>query len=156
MSDLTIYKAVGLKRNGKEVVRAIFDDIAPAIVDGEYSDIIFKTQDDDQIGLIKIEDDDTFEQLTPQFSSVGEFKNGISIVSHDCPRFREKFGLVRIDLSILCDTLYDKITRLENGFFEVEDDGFHGLLDSEGDEIIPCIFKSVTFNSNTQKFELDM
>ena len=150
-------EGVGLRIGNEVVVETIYDDIKPAKVNGTVSDHIFLTLLDEEMGAIKL--DDSFEQevvLDPQYSDISDFVDGIAIVSIGSPRHRPLYGLIDSNLYVIISCKYEKITRLQNGFFELLDsDGKYGVANSEG-ILFDCKYKSIEYNPETNKFELQL
>ena len=158
MNSISIINRKGIHREGKEITRPVYDDILPVTVDGEDSDCIFKTITRGELGLIKVNDDDTFEELNGNFYTIGDFEDGVAIVTIDDGRFGIVYGLVNTDLIMVAECIYRNITRLKNGFFDVEERRSlsHGVINSKGESIIPCGYKSVAFKGDTGKFEVEI
>lgn len=66
------------------------------------------------------------------------YDNGLVIV-----RKAEKYGLITIPDKEIVPMIYDDITELYNGIYEVIINNKHGLIDSKGKEIVPLIYDSI-------------
>ena len=158
MSNLTISRGIGIKYKDLFLVPPNYDSIKPAIVDGKASDNIFLTAVDGKVGCIVVYyGKQSYRKIDPIYDSVGEFKNGIAIARTSPVTHKPLFELINTNLDMVLDEeLFDNITRVDNGYFIVEKDGFYGVLNSKGIEVVACKFSSIEFDKNTKKFSLDV
>jgi len=143
--------------NGKKIVIPFeYDDIKPAIVDGEESEEIFITIQNGEIGLSKISPAGIrYEYLDANdFHSISEFKRGIAIISDYDEKIGEKFAIINTDLDILTEFEYDEIQRVIATHFIVKKDGLYGLIDGNGSEIVPCKWNEIKYNENADCYEI--
>ncbi len=162
MSKVSIITKKGVKREGKVVIPFEFDDIMQATVDGKKSQEIFLTINNDLLGLAKIikkeNGKETYLFTDNDYHEIEDFKNNVAIISIYDERFGNKYGLIDINLNILLDCKYDKITFLDDKLFLVDIRGKYGVYklgDKTDKLIIPCNFSKITL-IDRNKLQLDL
>ena len=155
MGLVTIYTKKGVMKDGKIIIPFEYDDIKPATIDGEESNDIFITKKDDMIGAVKLGDSPFCPiKIKNGYHSISCFEKGIAVISEYCDRIGEKFGIIDTNLEILTIIKYDKISRVSAKFFDVVEDGKHGIIDSKGKLIIACEFDNIHYNEEENTFQI--
>lgn len=157
MTRPTIVRRAAIELDGEFVLPFEYDDIKRAIVDGKESDYVFITANDDGYGIIKMCDDGDYTEENG-FHTVGEFIDGIAIVSYYDERLGEKFILAKLSedegLVVLGLPKYDSIERLSKGIYKVHEAGYYGILDDDGNRIISCSFKEIQYDVKEKTYYL--
>lgn len=138
----------GVQKDGKVVIPCLFDEIEHAMVDGMRSEDIYVTSNDDLFGLAKIVDEaeGKIDYIDPEYSSIGEFKNGVSIVGLYCERFGAKYGLIDTSFNEQLECLYDEIKWLTDELLTIRQDGLYGVYSLKKEKIIvPTGFSGITY-----------
>lgn len=152
-----ITKKTAIEFDGDILLPFEYDDIRRAIVDGKESNSVFITKKGHELGIVKIFDDGDYKE-EEEFHSVGDFIDGVAIVSYYDERFGEKFILAKVtddDLIVLGLPKYDSIERLHDGLYKVREEAKYGVLDSEGNLIISCLFSKIEYNIEKNSFYLE-
>ena len=117
-------------RNGFDIYdpqgKLMYEGATPATVDSEESKTLFITSNsDDLFGLIKFERDDISE-VDMDFTSIGEFKKGVSVVTMQ-NELRLRYGLLDIKFNELLEPIYDNIFMLNLDLYAVCSKGKYGV-----------------------------
>lgn len=121
---------------GKEIIKLKYRNISE-FVDG----IAIATTERGKFIAFNIDGDRITKK---EYDYISPFKDGVAIVEKN-----KKYGLINKDGEEVTSLIYDNVKPFENGFSQVKIDddtqyGKNGIIDKEGNEIVPIAHKSVT------------
>lgn len=126
--------------------KILYENITPATVDSEKSEILYITNEDDCLfGLVKA-DKDNISIVDTEFTSINEFKNGVAIVTMQYD-FGLRYGILDIDFNELLEPIYDNIYMLNSELYAVSSKGKYGVYSIPKKKfIVPNEFEFVTLS----------
>lgn len=156
-TETKIITKKGVKRGDKYIIPCEYDDIMPAVIDGVESDEIFLTQGENGLGIVKYNSDDESNMyIKNEHYSISDFEKGFANISIYDERFGERFSIVDTNLNIKTEFKYTEINRLSDEFFEVQNHAYHGVIDKDGKEIIPCMYAKINYYPGRGCFEVEL
>lgn len=132
-----------------------FDEIIPISINGKPSKNLFEAVQGKERYIVLLNQDNLkFIGYSP-ICNISYSDEECIILSIFTKKYGEKYALIRTsDLYQLTEHIYDEIIKIDSEFFLTRIYNYYGIIDRNGNIILPNNFSKVSYNSKTKSFKV--
>ena len=144
-----------IDKTGKEVVSIQYKEIKSFNKNGHAMTILPHVDNPHRSGLVGLIDKKRNEILPPIYSSIGEVVDGMILIAVKQKDGKKmKYGFATKEGDVTISPQFEHATNFHRGYATVKINGKKGLINKQGEVVIPCQYNSIDYLKTDNLFKI--